>query len=73
VRRCGRGCAGWSPSSASTVEPCGKVPLFSFIRIRQLPDDPEAEELTKFLVVDDVDPGSGEYGVVKWRHLPVVT
>lgn len=26
------------------------------VRIRQLPDDPEAEDLTKFLVVDDVDP-----------------
>src|SRR5690606_620670 len=43
------------------------------VRIEQLPDDPEAEELTKFLVVDDVDPGSGEYGVVKWRHLPTGT
>src|SRR5690606_15934221 len=42
------------------------------VRIEQLPDDPEAEELTKFLIVDDVDPNSDEYGVVKWRYLPTV-
>jgi hypothetical protein len=37
------------------------------VRIRQLPDDSEGEDLTKVLVVDDVDNMSDEYGVVKWR------
>ncbi|MBS1548062.1 MAG: tail fiber domain-containing protein, partial [Bacteroidetes bacterium] len=40
------------------------------VRIRQLPDDQEATELTKFLVVDDTPSPSGERGVVKWRYLP---
>lgn len=55
------------------VQPAERLDVLNGrVRIRQLPDDPEAEELTKFLVVDDVDPASPEYGVVKWRHLPVV-
>ncbi|MCO5273403.1 MAG: tail fiber domain-containing protein [Flavobacteriales bacterium] len=40
------------------------------VRIRQLPNDPEAPELLKFLVVDDTPSPSGERGVVKWRYLP---
>lgn len=40
-------------------------------RIRQLPDDPEAPELTKVLVVDDSPNPSGERGVIKWRTIPI--
>ena len=40
------------------------------VRIEQLPDDPEADNLLKFLVVDDTPSPSGERGVVKWRYLP---
>jgi hypothetical protein len=43
------------------------------VRIQQLPDDPEAKELTKILMVDDVDPSSNEYGVIMWKHLPDAT
>ena len=42
------------------------------VRIRQLPTDPEADTLFKFLVVDDTPSPSGERGVVKWRYLPTV-
>ena len=38
------------------------------LRIRQLPNEPEAPALTKFLVVEDT-PGSTK-GVVRWRYLP---
>ena len=41
------------------------------VRIRQLPTDPIAPSLTKFLVVDDT-PGP-DYGVVKWRNMPTGT
>lgn len=37
-------------------------------RIQQLPTDPIASTLTKFLVVDDT-PGP-DFGVVKWRNVP---
>lgn len=40
------------------------------LRIRQLPTDDEAPDLTRFMVIDDLDPQSDEYGVVKWRYLP---
>jgi hypothetical protein len=40
------------------------------VRIEQLPSDPEADNLLKFLVVDDTPSPSGERGVVKWRYLP---
>ncbi|MBK9420853.1 MAG: tail fiber domain-containing protein [Flavobacteriales bacterium] len=37
------------------------------VRIRQLPQDLGNDSLTKIMVVDDTDPTSPEYGVVKWR------
>ncbi|MBZ0206387.1 MAG: tail fiber domain-containing protein, partial [Flavobacteriales bacterium] len=40
------------------------------VRIQELPDNPAADNLTRFMVVDDT-PGA-EYGVVKWRTLPVI-
>ncbi len=39
------------------------------VRIRQLPTSRPADSLTKVLVVDDLDPSSDEYGVVKWREI----
>ncbi len=41
------------------------------LRIRDLPTDPIASSLTRFLVVDDT-PGPN-FGVVKWRNVPTGT
>jgi hypothetical protein len=43
------------------------------VRIRQLPTDPQAGTLQRYLVVDDVDLDDPEFGVIKWRNLPTGT
>ncbi len=55
----------------NVTEPTERVDIVNGrVRIRQLPTDPAADNLTRFMVVDDT-PGA-EYGVVKWRTLPVI-
>ncbi|MBK8532917.1 MAG: tail fiber domain-containing protein [Flavobacteriales bacterium] len=56
------------------VEPTERLDILNGrVRVRDLPTDPEANTLNKYLVVDDVDPSNPEYGVVKWRNLPTGT
>ncbi len=53
------------------LQPTERVDLLTGrLRIRQLPVNTAGPAtLTKVLFVDDVDPVSGEFGVVKWRDL----
>ncbi|MBK7111384.1 MAG: tail fiber domain-containing protein [Flavobacteriales bacterium] len=43
------------------------------VRVRDLPNDPQAGTLQRYLVVDDVDSDDPEFGVIKWRNLPTGT
>ena len=62
-----------SVQTASVVDPTERLDVLDGrLRIRELPNDPAASALTRFLVVDDT-PGSPEFGVVKWRNVPVGT
>jgi len=57
--------------TSTVVDPTERLDVLDGkVRIRQLPTDPVANTLNKYLVVDDVDPSSPEYGVVKWRNIP---
>ncbi|MFZ1618991.1 MAG: tail fiber domain-containing protein [Flavobacteriales bacterium] len=58
--------------AATTTDPTERLHLLTGrLRLEQLPDDPIAPPtLLKFLVVDDTDPTSSEYGVIKWRNVP---
>ena len=57
--------------AAGNIDPTERLHILDGrVRIQQLPDDQEADQLTKFMVVDDA--AGGEHGVVKWRYLPTV-
>ena len=58
--------------TSSTVDPTERLDVLDGrVRVRELPNDPVAPALTRFLVVDDT-PGP-EFGVVKWRNIPTGT
>ncbi|HRH71072.1 MAG TPA: hypothetical protein PLB89_16335 [Flavobacteriales bacterium] len=63
-----------SVTASAIVSPTERLDLLDGrLRIRDLPLDPEGDYLDKYLVVDDVNPATGEFGVVKWRHLPAAS
>jgi hypothetical protein len=60
-----------SVQTSSLVDPTERLDVLDGrVRVRDLPMDPEGSSLQKYLVVDDLDSTSGEFGVVKWRTLP---
>jgi hypothetical protein len=68
-----QGFLGLGDFQSVSLQPTERLDLLTGrLRIRALPTDPAANQLTKVLVVDDVNPFTGEFGVVKWRDISTI-
>lgn len=56
-----------------SLQPTERLDLLTGrVKVRELPLNPPANTMTKVLVVDDSNPFSPEYGVIKWRDVSTI-